>query len=203
MRDLEKALSEISAIRSQIARSTEFQGFGPATLAATGVLAMIAAVAQSLWLTDPVADPAIYLALWAATAAVSFGVIVLEMVTRTRRIHSDLAQEMIVSAAENFLPAAGAGVALTAVLWVAAPQTLWMLPGLWQVVYALGVFASCRFLPKAMRVAGVWYLATGLWCLAAAAGGDALSPWAMGLPYGVGQLLIGVILQASLQGRRP
>lgn len=203
MRDLEKALSEISAIRGQIARSTEFQGYGPATLAATGVLAMIAAVAQSLWLPDPVADPAVYLALWAATAALSFGVIVLEMVTRTRRIHSDLAQEMIVSAAENFLPAAGAGAALTVVLWVAAPQTLWMLPGLWQVIYALGVFASCRFLPKAMWTAGVWYLATGLGCLATAAGGDALSPWAMGLPYGVGQLLIGAILQASLHGRQP
>ena len=71
MRDLEKALSEISAIRGQIARGTEFQGYGPATLAATGVLALAAAVAQSVWLPDPAASMTAYLALWAATAAVS------------------------------------------------------------------------------------------------------------------------------------
>ena len=71
MRDLEKALSEISAIRGQIARGTEFQGYGPATLAATGVLALAAAVAQSAWLPDPAAAMTAYLALWAATAALS------------------------------------------------------------------------------------------------------------------------------------
>ncbi len=201
MSDLEKALSEINAIRSQIARSTEFRGYGPATLAATGMLALIAAFAQSIWLPDPAANTPAYLALWTATAAFSFGIIALEMVTRTRRIHSDLAQEMIVSAAENFLPAAVAGAALSIVLWQTAPQALWMLPGLWQIIYALGVFASCRFLPRAMWVAGAWYLTTGLWCLGSAPGGDPLSPWAMGLPYGVGQLIIGFVLQSSPKGR--
>ena len=201
MRDLEKALSEISAIRGQIARGTEFQGYGPATLAATGVLALAAAVAQSVWLPDPAAAMTAYLALWAATAAMSFGVIALETVTRTRRVHSNLAQEMILSAAEHFLPAAVAGAALTIVLWRVAPQALWLLPALWQIVYSLGVFASCRFLPRAMWLAGAWYMLTGLVVLSASPGGGALSPWAMGLPYGVGQLLIAAILQASLRRR--
>lgn len=68
-----------------------------------------------------------------------------------------------------------------------------MLPGLWQIVFSLGVFSSCRFLPRPMVLAGVWYLATGLVCLGL--GNDrALSPWAMGIAYGAGQLLVAAIL---------
>jgi hypothetical protein len=35
MRDLDKALADITAIRTQIAASTAFRGYGPAALAAT------------------------------------------------------------------------------------------------------------------------------------------------------------------------
>jgi hypothetical protein len=48
MRDLDKALADITAIRSQMARGTEFRGYGPMTVAATGVLAIFAAVLQGL-----------------------------------------------------------------------------------------------------------------------------------------------------------
>ena len=72
---------------------------------------------------------------------------------------------------------------------------LWMLPGLWELIFSLGVFASCRFLPRQMFAVGVWYLACGLTCLMAASGSKALSPWEMGIPFGVGQLLVAVVLQ--------
>ncbi len=133
--------------------------------------------------------------LWTATAAVSVIVIAMETIARTRRIHSGLAQEMILSAAEQFLPAGLAGVLLTAVLLRFAPESLWMLPGLWQVVFALGVFASCRFLPRAMLAVGGWYLATALSCLVLARAGDAFSPWAMAAPFTIGQLMVAAVLQ--------
>ena len=70
-----------------------------------------------------------------------------------------------------------------------------MLPGLWQVLFSMGVFASCRFLPRQMFAVGVWYLAAGLTCLALGSGARAFSPWAMGLPFGFGQLLVATVLQ--------
>ena len=70
MKDLDKALADITAIRSQMARGTEFRGYGPITVAATGLLAMLAAAIQALWLPDPASNPLAYLALWVATAAV-------------------------------------------------------------------------------------------------------------------------------------
>jgi hypothetical protein len=70
-----------------------------------------------------------------------------------------------------------------------------MLPGLWQIFYGLGIFASCRFVPRQMLAVGVWFLATGTLCLAAGTGDRALSPWEMGFPFGIGQLLIAAVLR--------
>ena len=193
MQDLDRALAEIGAIRSQLARGERFHGLGPTAFASTGVLAILAAFAQARWLPSPGILP--FLALWIAVAAVSAGVIGLEMIDRSRRLHSKLADEMIAAAVMQFLPAAGAGVLLTAVLFRFAPQCLWMTPGLWQITFGLGVFASCRFLPRGLLLVGGWYVASGLACLAYAQGPHAFSAWTMGAPFGVGQLLVAAVLR--------
>jgi len=198
MNDLNRALGDISSIRRQVARSTEFRGYGPATLAATGGIAILAAAVQAIWLPNPANRIPIYLAIWLSTAILSAGLIAVQTVTRSQRLHSGLADEMIHMAVEQFLPAAGAGVLLTIVLVKYVPSALWMLPGLWQITFSLGVFSSCRFLPRPMTVAGAWYLLTGLTCVSLG-DGRALSPWTMGVSYGVGQLLVAAILFFTAQ----
>lgn len=198
MEELDRALADITAIRSQLARGTEFRGYGPVTVAATGFVAVAAAGLQTLWLPDPAADLFAYVTIWVATAGISILLIGIEMVARSRRIHSGLADAMIHAATEQFIPAGVAGALLTFVLFRYAPQSLWMLPGLWQIVFSLGIFASCRSLPRPMFGAGVWYLAAGLASLAFANGAHAYSPWAMAAPYGVGQLFIAAVLYWSV-----
>jgi hypothetical protein len=193
MNDLYKALGDISSIRRQIASTTEFRGYGPATLAATAIFAILAAGAQALWLPDPASHISSYLAIWISTAVLSAVLTGVQMYTRTRRIHSALSNEMLRMAVEQFLPSAGAGLFITIVLLRYVPLATWMLPGMWQVIFGLGVFSSCRFLPRPMIAAGAWYLLTGLSCLAMG-GVRALSPWAMGISYGAGQLLVAAIL---------
>jgi hypothetical protein len=193
MNDLNKALGDIVSIRRQVAQSTEFRGYGPATLASTGVLAVAAAGAQALWLPDPASHISTYLGIWICTAVLSAAWIATQMYARTRRIHSGMADQMIRMAVEQFLPSLGAGALITVVLVRYVPGTLWMLPGIWQIVFGLGVFSSCRFLPRSVAAAGAWYLLTGLACIALA-DSRALSPWAMGIPYGAGQLLVAAIL---------
>jgi hypothetical protein len=193
MDDLNKALGDISSIRRQMARTTEFRGYGPATLAATGVIAILAATAQALWLRDPAAHILLYLAIWVTTAIISATLIGVQTVTRAQRIHSGMADEMIHMAVEQFLPSVGAGALLTLVLIRSVPSAFCMLPGLWQIIFSLGVFSSCRFLPRPMIAAGAWYLLSGLTCLALA-DNRALSPWTMGIAYGVGQVLVAAIL---------
>jgi len=199
MNDLNKALGDISSIRRQMAHATEFHGYGPATLAATGAFAVIAATGQALWLPDPARHHAAYLSIWIATAVLSAALIGVQTYTRTHRMHSGIADEMLHMAIEQFLPSAGAGTLMTIAVAHFVPAALWMLPGIWQVIFSLGVFSSCRFLPRHMNAAGAWYLLTGLTCIALA-DGRALSPWAMGIPYAVGQLLVAAILFFGAQG---
>ncbi|HEY8504955.1 MAG TPA: hypothetical protein VIL46_10260, partial [Gemmataceae bacterium] len=80
-----------------------------------------------------------------------------------------------------------------------APQSAWMLPGLWQILFSLGVFASCRLLPRAVFGVAVFYLFSGLAVLIVAQGEHALSPWAMGLPFGVGQFGAAAVLYWTLE----
>jgi hypothetical protein len=196
MNELNRALGDISSIRRQMARSTEFRGYGPATLAATGLIAVLAAAVQALLLPDPVSHISTYLSIWICTAVLSAVLTGVQMYTRTRRMHSGMSQEMMHMAVEQFLPSVGAGLLITIVLVRYVPAALWMIPGIWQVIFSLGVFSSCRFLPRPMLAAGAWYLLTGLVCIALG-GSRALSPWAMGIPYGAGQLLVAAILLFS------
>jgi uncharacterized membrane protein YdfJ with MMPL/SSD domain len=200
MSELHKALGDIGSIRRQMAHSTQFRGYGPATLAATGGLALVAAWAQSVWVPDPANQVRTFLALWIATAAVGATWTGVQMYRRTRRMHSGLSDEMIRVAVEQFLPAVGAGMLLTEVLARFVPSAVWMLPGLWQVIFSLGIFASCRFLPRLMILAGGWYLLSGL-VLIGLGDDRALAPRTMGLGFGAGQLLVaGILLVTTPEG---
>ena len=194
MRDLDKALADILAIRSQIAAGTAFRGYGSATVAATSGIALLTAVLQYLWLKNPTAQPIMFFAGWAAAAVLSGTLIWIEMLARTRRHHSGLADAMLQQAIGQFLPAGVAGLLLAIMLWKFAPETLWMLPGLWQVLVSLGVFASVRTLPRSITFGGAWYFLSGFTVLLLASQNHQLSPWSMGLPFAIGQLLMAALL---------
>jgi len=197
MHDLDQALTDIQTIRSQLARGSQFRGYGPVTVALTGLLAILATLIQTSWLAQPAQQPVHWIALWSATAAISVVVIGVEVVLRARRVHDGLADDMIQEAFLQLLPTAAAGIMLTAVLWRYAPQSLWLLPGLWQIILSLGVFAACRNLPPLLNIAAFWYFCSGLACIVFAGGPHAFSPLAMGIPFGAGEILAAALLMVS------
>lgn len=194
MRDLDKALADIIAIRSQLAAGTAFRGYGPAAIAATSGVALLTAILQYFLLDDPSHNPLTFFFGWAAAAALSGAMIWIEMLARTRRHHSGLADAMLYQAVEQFLPAGIAGVLLAVMLWKFAPETLWLLPGLWQILTSLGVFASVRSLPRSVAFAGGWYFVAGFVVLVLASHSHMLSPWTMGVPFVIGQALMAAII---------
>jgi hypothetical protein len=198
MRDLDKALADIVAIRSQIAAGTAFRGYGSATMVATGAVALLTALLQVVLLDNPTAEPLTFFIGWGAAAALSGVMIWTEMRARSRRHHSGLADAMIHQAVEQFLPAGVAGVLLAAVMWKFAPEALWLLPGLWQILVSLGIFASVRSLPRTVALAGAWYFVSGFAVVVLASQTHALSPWTMGLPFVIGQsVMAGILYFAS------
>jgi hypothetical protein len=197
--ELRDALTQISEIRLQLARNEVFRGYRAMPVAFSAAIAVLAAWIQSVTVPDPLAEIGSYVTLWVGAAVVSVLAPGLEMMIRARTSRTTLMKELTWLALEQFCPCLVAGALLTAVLVRVAPESYWMLPGLWQIVYALGIFASCRLLPRPTFWVAVFYLGTGLAVLALAHGEAALSPWAMGLPFGAGQILAALVLYCTLE----
>lgn len=194
MPDLDKALADIVEIKSRLAQSSEFLGLGPAALATSGILAFVVAALQSML---PAAEPAVFFTGWILTAIVAVALIGAEMLRRARRHHAGLADQMIREAVLSFVPAGVAGAALLAFFARFSPEQLWLVPGLWLILVSLGIFATARSLPRAIALAGAWYLLSGFTVLLLAAADQSLSPWHMGLPFAIGQLLIAAIVHRT------
>lgn len=197
--ELEEALARVSEIRLQIARSEPFRGYRSATAAFSSLVAVGTAALQPVFNPDPAAQPQTYLQIWIAAALVSVALTAVEMTVRCRRSASPTAARLTWLAVEQFLPCTIVGAVVTIVLVHFAPGSLWMLPGLWGMIFSLGVFASCRLLPRPVFWVAFYYLACGAGALAFAQGAWAFSPWTMGITFGGGQFLAAVVLYATLE----
>jgi hypothetical protein len=197
--ELRQALSQVSDIREHLARTEVFRGYRSLTVGFSGLVGLGAAVVQASWLPQPTERPGAYLALWIGAAAINVAVVGIEIWSRARAAKMVLTRRTAIFAIEQFVPSLVAGGLLTVVIAERARESVWMLPGLWAMLFSLGIFASCRLLPRAVSIAGVWYLVGGVLALAWGQGEAALSPWIMGINFGVGQLLTAVILHVTLE----
>lgn len=197
--ELREALTQIAEIRLQLARTQIYRGFRALPVALTGAVALATAGLQEALLPEPSLHLPAYLALWIGAAVASASAAGAGMVLRQRHAGPGSTREVTWAALGQLAPCLAAGALLTDVIVRSASESAWMLPGLWQVLFSLGIFASCPHLPRPTAAVGAFYLATGIACLSAAKGEAAFSPWAMGVPFGVGQLLASAILYWTLE----
>lgn len=197
--ELRDALAQIAEIRATVAATERFRGYRALPVGFAGALAVAAAAAQPVLVPDPAADLAGYLALWLTTAVVGAAAAGLRIAARDWFAPHPLTRDVTRLAVGQFAPCLAAGLLVTIAVARHAPPVGWILPGLWQVLFALGIFASCRLLPRAVVWVGVFYLGCGTYNLAFAHGAAAFAPWAMGLPFGAGQLATAAILYWNLE----
>ncbi|MBD94960.1 MAG: hypothetical protein CL482_11985 [Acidobacteria bacterium] len=196
---LDDALRQISDIRHQMARSEVFRGYRSVTVGLSGGLGLLAAAVQPRWVASPASELGRYLGLWVGVAALSAIMAGAEMSWRARGAGPGLARERTLLAVEQFLPCVVVGTLLTLCIYRGAPQVAWMLPGLWSLVFGLGVFASYRLLPPQVFWVGSYYVLCGCGCLLWGQGDNAFSPWQMGVSFGGGQILGAAILYWTLE----
>jgi hypothetical protein len=196
--ELHEALNQIAEIRQQVARTEVFRGYRAVAVAFSGLLAFVVGGVQKVSLPDPRQNTLAFLVLWIGTAVLSVAASACAMAYRWRR-SSSLEREKVLLAAGQFLPCLVCGALLMVVLLRFAPESVWMLPGLWALLFGLGIFASWRCLPRALVLVGIFYELAGFSCLALFQGESALSPWSMAIPFGVGQLLTAAVLYWKLE----
>lgn len=187
MNEVEAALHDIARIRDQLAASTRFRGFAPPIVALTGGMAAVLAGWQTMRAESG-------LLVWILLAAVSVLMIGTESIVRARRIHRSMADRLINTTLQRFMPTALAGAVLAAVILMRAPEFTRFLPGLWQVQIAVGIFAMQGNLPREMIWVAAFYFATGAAALLLAGDPGVPIPWLMGVPFALGQVLAAVIL---------
>lgn len=196
--ELREALQQITDIRQQMARSEVFRGYRSLTVGFSGLLGLTAAMIQSTYVPSPQDDLKRYLVLWVSVATISAGVAGAELYWRAKHAGPGLSRDLTRLAVEQFAPCLVVGALLTLAIYLGARDVAWMLPGLWSLLFSLGIFASCRLLPSQVIWAGLYYVACGCVCLRWGSH-HAFSPWQMALCFGGGQLLCASILFWTLE----
>jgi hypothetical protein len=97
------------------------------------------------------------------------------------------------------VPALAAGaIATVALLRLEHPAPV-LLPGVWASCFALGIFASRPYLPRAIGWVALYYLAAGAVLLWNVGPAPVPSPWTMGLTFGLGQGATALVLHMNLE----
>src|SRR6202046_1053611 len=94
MMELRDALTQITEIRLQLARTEVFRGYRAMPVAFSGGVALLAALIQSATIADPIGQIGPYLVLWIGAAVVSGMAAGLEMVVRARNARSSMTREL-------------------------------------------------------------------------------------------------------------
>lgn len=191
--ELHQALNDIASIRRQIAVAEKFSGYRAIPVAAGALFAVAGANVQSLLVADASRSLRSYLTLWIAVAIVAGGIPAIDVWLR-HRDRGSLKSTLARLAFEQFAPCVLAGGTITGVIASSVPEIDWTLPGLWAVIFSLGLFASFRLLPRAIVLVATWYLLAGCLCLALGPQRAGLSPWTMGLTFGLGQAAMAWVL---------
>src|SRR5262245_17665550 len=121
--ELREALTHITEIRLQLARTEVFRGYRAMPVAFSGVVALLAGLIQAAAIADPMAGVGECRSLWVGAAVVSGAAAGLEMMIRARNATSPMTREMTWLALEQFCPSLVAGALLTIVLVRAAPES--------------------------------------------------------------------------------
>jgi hypothetical protein len=197
--ELREALDHVAEIRDRLAAAEQFRGYRALPSALAGIAALGAGILQPIVVPEPMRAPTAFVVYWSAIAAFSLAVAVVGMGMLSRFDDARGARQMTRTGLTPLLPSLVAGAGVTLVLLRREPESAWMLPGLWQLLFSQGLFAACRTLPRPVLVVPCFYLATGLCTLCVARDEFALSPWSVAVPFGIGQLAAALALYWTLE----
>lgn len=201
--DVSRALAQLDEIHTRLARSEVYRGWRSLPVALSGLVGIAAAVWQQLRVSaDPIAWTMFWLsvavgALLVGCAAIARRYLREESLTERHRTEQVLAQ---------FLPALVIGACATIGLVRVNPALATCLPGIWAMVFALGIFSARPYLPVAASFVSAYYALAGalmLWF-----GGTATVPennmpalysWMVGGVFSAGQFLAAAVLYWSLE----
>jgi hypothetical protein len=191
--EVSRAIADLEEVRMRLAAVQRFRGLSGGAAVASGIAAIGAGFVQLAIAPHPVtpSEGARYVTIWAAclacSLAVNYGAILLWLA----RNWSVRSRVQIKTVGMTILPAIVAGGVMTAAFVVR--DQLGLLPGMWCSCYALGLIASRTMAPPGVGWVATLFAFSGA-ALLFAQDNNALAWWVMPATFGVGQLIIGVLV---------
>jgi len=194
LNDIERAISEISDIKSQLAASTRFRGYAPEAVATIGFISALLVLAQLTFPSVLAASDTQIALVWGGVLLINGCATTIEAVARSRRQHGPMAGAMLRGATLVTMPVTLIGIVIGAVVLLYAPDVTWLLPGIWQMHVGVVGFSSYSFLPHRIIWPALWYLLSGAVVLLFSAMNGSVSILLAGVPFVVGHFWIAWLL---------
>ena len=195
--EISKALSQIAEIHSHLAKTEVYRGCRPFVVAATGMLAIAGGILQGWCIGD---DSIVgFVHYWVAIATLNFAFVAAEIGSNYFSCTTESVRRTTRKVLGQFVPCTAAGMAVTAI--AIHQQTDWAvaLPGLWAILFGLGIFASRPYLPRAIGWVALFYFVAGLSLLCNVGEDLQVARWGMTLTFGIGQLLSALVLHWNFE----
>lgn len=188
------ALGQIAHIHEQLAKAEIYRGFHPQCVLLSGLLGLVAAAIQPLLVGD---EPLEFVRFWLMAAAVC-GTAGVSATVHAYFVRDDeFARRRTWRVGVQFAPCVAAGLLVTVLLPRVSASAVTVLPGLWEILFGLGVFAARPYLPRATGWVGLFYLACGALLLAAAPGDLTRAGWAVAGVFAAGQFATAWVLHRN------
>ena len=197
MTRLAEALQNISEIHAHLARGEVYRGVSARPVLLSGLLGLLAAGLQAQLI--PSVDAQAFVLYWLASAAVCAAVGASGAFVSYFQAEDALIKRRTRIVAGQFLPSLAAGGAVTLALLPTINQCVGLLPGLWAVLYGLGLFSTRPYLPHATGWVALYFLAAGSVLMGLLPPATIPSPWIIALVFAGGQLGLAWVLHRNAE----
>ncbi len=190
--EVRDALDQLDRIHDQLTKGEVYRGFRVPTVALIGAMGLLAAVAQR-WIV-PTGDTLAFVWYWSIIGGTGVTLGFAAAVRSYLFREDDFERRRTRRVMGQFLPCVLAGGLLTVAL-ARTDGFVPLLPGMWAVVFGLGIVAVRPHLPRAVGFVGIAYVLAGgmliAWLPSEPPG------WCVGGVFGVGHLFTAIALRST------
>jgi hypothetical protein len=196
MPEFSRALEQIAEIHEQLAKTEVYRGWRSLPVACSGLVGFAAAAA---WPAARAFDPWSFTAYWLLVGVTALVIGCSEIVWRYAARATPGERRRSRQVVGQFLPALVAGAVVTGGVVRINPALATLLPGVWSLFFGVAILAARPFLPRASGWVALYYEIAGLVLLWTAPASGTVSPWAVGITFGVGQMFAAAVLYWSVE----
>ena len=192
MFDTDEALAKIEEIHHHLAKSGIYRGYRSFVVAFSGIIGILAAILQPLVVQGT--DSFVFVGYWGAVAGINLILCTVMILYRFLFRETRFEQQKTLTVLIQFIPMILAGCLVTPFLAFNGAATIPLLPGVWALLFGMGILNVRPYLTNHTLIPALFYFAgAGLLFYLRYYDAHWLTA-GMGAVFGTGQLLSALVL---------